>query len=220
MTQAPVPAGVPPERIPTLYARFAPFYDLWAKLEARARQRCLELAAIRDGEAVLEVAVGTGLLFEKVLRANPGGRNVGIDLTPPMLERARRRASRTGVPHTLALGDARRLEFEDRSFDVVVSNYLFDLLPEPDFTPVLREFLRVLRPGGRLVIANLARAEGAAERAYQWMYRLTPSLLGGCRGVSLPAYAEAAGFVSVEQVSQLGFRSELVRAERPRLAQP
>jgi ubiquinone/menaquinone biosynthesis C-methylase UbiE len=211
-----VPAGVPPERIPGLYAWFAPFYDVWAKLEANARQRCLELAALRDGEAVLEVAVGTGLLFEKVLRANPSGRNVGVDVTLPMLERAQRRAGKTGVPHTLALGDARKLDFEDASFDLVVSNYLFDLMPEKDFTPVLREFFRVLRPGGRLVIANLARAEGAAERAYQWMYRLTPSLLGGCRGVTLPSYVEAAGFRAVqrEQVSQLGFRSELVRAER------
>lgn len=214
--QPAVPAGVPPERIPGLYARFAPFYDLWAKLEAKARQRCLELAALRDGEAVLEVAVGTGLLFEKVLRANPSGRNVGVDVTLPMLERAQRRAGRTGVPHTLRLGDARKLDFEDGSFDLVLSNYLFDLMPEPDFTPVLREFFRVLRPGGRLVIANLARAEGAAERAYQWMYRVSPSLLGGCRGVTLPKYAEAAGFqrIACEQVSQLGMRSELVRAER------
>ncbi|MHB8878048.1 MAG: class I SAM-dependent methyltransferase [Myxococcaceae bacterium] len=124
MPDSTIPAGVRPERIASLYTRFAPFYDLWAGLEGRARRRSLELATIRDGEAALEVAVGTGLLFEQLLRANPTGRNVGVDLTGAMLARARRRAALTGVPHTLLQGDARCLAFEDASFDVVVSNYL------------------------------------------------------------------------------------------------
>ena len=69
-------------KVSDVYRRVAPTYDLWAWLtESKARDRCLELAAIRDGEAVLEVAVGTGLAFERILKSNPSGRNEGIDLT-------------------------------------------------------------------------------------------------------------------------------------------
>src|SRR4029453_446611 len=122
------------------------------------------LAHVSDGEAVLEVAVGTGQVFEQVLRANPSGRNVGIDLTPQMLDRARRRAAGTGVPHELAVGDAHHLDFADSSFDLVLNSFMFDLLPEKDFAPVLSEFRRVLRPGGRLVVVNMAQGTRWHER--------------------------------------------------------
>lgn len=89
----PLPAAVPQSEIASVYRRVASIYDLWAVLtESRARRRCVELAALRDGEALLEVAVGTGLAFSELAARNPGGRNVGIDLTDAMLERARRRA--------------------------------------------------------------------------------------------------------------------------------
>ena len=84
-------------KVPDTYRRIAALYDAWARLtESRARDRCLELAAIRDGESVLEVAVGTGLAFEKIIEANPSGRNEGIDLTDAMLARADARARKTG----------------------------------------------------------------------------------------------------------------------------
>ena len=57
----------------------------------------------------------------------------------------------------------------ENSFDLLINNYMFDLLPEPDFEPVLAEFGRVLKPGGRLVLANMAR-EGT----------LVQSILGSC----------------------------------------
>jgi ubiquinone/menaquinone biosynthesis C-methylase UbiE len=193
-------------------------YDIWAALtESKSRRRCLELAAVRDGESVLEVAVGTGLVFEALLRANPSGRNVGVDLTEAMLERARRRASRVGGSFELRRGDAHRLEFADGTFDLVVNNYMFDLLPEEDFVPVLREFRRVLRPGGRLVLVNMAHGERWHQRLYDWVYRLKPSLMGGCRGVALEPYVLEAGFVQVhrEALSQMGFPSEVLRAEVP-----
>ena len=88
-----LPARLSKDNVPHVYRRLAPAYDLWARLtETRARARCLELAAVRDGESVLEVAVGTGLGFADILSRNPTGRNDGIDLTPQMLARARAKA--------------------------------------------------------------------------------------------------------------------------------
>ncbi|MBI2897735.1 MAG: methyltransferase domain-containing protein [Deltaproteobacteria bacterium] len=208
--------------VPGVYTRLASVYDLWAGLaEGRARRLALERAALQDGEAVLEVAVGTGLLFAQTLRANPRGRNVGVDLTPAMLARARRRAARVapGGSWELAVGDAYALDFPDASFDVVFNNYMFDLLPEADFPAVVGELVRVLRPGGRLVLVNMTHGKGPIARAAGALFELEPSLFGGCRAVRLSPVLEAAGLKDLTRdvVSQLGVASEVLRAVRPAL---
>jgi ubiquinone/menaquinone biosynthesis C-methylase UbiE len=209
-------------KVPDAYRRIAALYDAWARLtESRARDRCLELAAIRDGESVLEVAVGTGLAFEKIIEANPSGRNEGIDLTDAMLARAEARARKTGSGNfRLSVGDAYDLEFGDDSFDVVVNNYMFDLLPEQDFPRVLSEFRRVLRPGGRLVIVNMTTGERWYNGIWSLIYSINPAVLGGCRGVSLVAHLQAAGFTGIEReyLSQATFPSEIIAALNSRMA--
>jgi len=202
------------DRILDVYSRIAPLYDSWAWLtEIKARSRCLELAAIQDGEDVLEVAVGTGLAFVEILTGNPSGRNEGIDLTAAMLTRAERRAARTGLQHyRLRVGDAYDLDFPSESFDVLVNNYMFDLLPERDFPAILDEFKRVLRPGGRLALANMTRGTRWYNGIWDRLYRINPALLGGCRGVSLLPLLQRSGFrqTTREFVSQFTFPSEVV----------
>jgi len=201
------------------YAAMAPFYDLWATItESRARRRALELARIRDGESVLEVAVGTGLAFADILRRNPSGRNEGIDLTEAMLARARLKAERAAAGSwRLRVGDAYQLDFADASFDVLLNCYMFDLLPEDGFGPVLAEFRRVLKPGGRLVLVNLAPGSGLLSWLWARVHHLNPAWLGGCRGVRLDGVVRGAGLTieSFEQVWQLGIPSEAILATRP-----
>lgn len=201
------------------YERMASSYDLWSNFaESKARVRCLDLAAIKNGEKVLEVAVGTGVLFEQILRLNPSGINEGIDLTEAMLARARERARRTGSSnYTLRTGDAYSLDYPEESFDVVVNNYMFDLIPQQDFITVLNEFRRVLRKGGRLVLVSMTRGSGLFNTVWDWLYRYRPALLGGCRGVELRPYLEQAGFEKInrEYVSQIGFPSEVVYGVKP-----
>jgi len=207
-------AQVEKGRVVDIYRKIAPSYDLWARLtESRARDRCLELAAIQNGEDVLEVAVGTGLAFERILATNPSGRNEGIDLTEAMLIRAQRKAARSGTKnYRLRVGDAYDLDFPDDSFDVLINNYMFDLLPQQDFPTVLAEFRRVLRPGGRLAMVNMAKGERWYNGIWQRIYRISPALLGGCRSVSLLPQLEACGFRQTrrEYMSQLTFPSEIV----------
>jgi arsenate reductase len=208
-------ARVPQDAIASLYGRIAWIYDAWAMLtETRARQMCIERAGVRDGERVLEVAVGTGLAFRELVRANPSGITEGIDLTDAMLAHARSKVASLPGRHRLRVGDAHRLDFADGAFDLVVNNYMFDLLPEADFEPVLRELRRVLASGGRLVLVNMATSTRATHRIYEWIYRRHPSLLGGCRGVELGPFVQQAGFsdVRTERITQLGFASELVTA--------
>ncbi len=209
-------AQIEKHQITDIYRKIAPSYDVWAWLtETKARNRCLELAAIQNGENVLEVAVGTGLAFEKILSVNPSGRNEGIDLTKAMLIRAERKAARSGSSnYRLRIGDAYDLDFPDASIDVLINNYMFDLLPQQDFLTVLKEFKRVLRPGGRLAMVNMTKGEHWYNGIWERVYRINPALLGGCRGVSLLPRIEECGFQQTrrEYKSQLTFPSEIVYA--------
>lgn len=212
-------ARITKEKVPDVYCRIAPLYDVWAWLtERKARDRCLEQAAIRDGEDVLEVAVGTGLAFVRILEGNPSGRSEGIDLTPAMLARAEKKARRMGIEnYRLQVGDAYDLDFPDDSFDVLVNNYMFDLLPQQDFASVLEEFKRVLRPGGRLAMVNMTEGRRWYNKTWDRLYRINPALLGGCRAVSLLPQIKRCGFreTTREYISQFTFPSEVVFGVAP-----
>ncbi len=95
--------------------------------------------------------------------------------------------------------------------------HMFDLLPEPDFASVLSEVRRVLRPGGRLVLANMAHSERWYHRTWEIVYRIAPSLIGGCRGVALREPLHALGFKNVrrEFISQMTFPAEIVFGVKP-----
>ncbi len=202
-----------------VYAPVAPVYDLWARLtESRAAQKALQLAALRDGERVLEVAVGTGLVFEQLVARNPSGTTVGLDLSPGMLRRAVRRATRGHAVRVVLLrGSAFSLPCKSHSFDLVVSNFMFDLLPEPRFLPTLLEFKRVLRRPGRVVVSTMSLGPSRGNRFWAWLARRFPALLTGCRPISLRPYLEQAGFSHIESfaISQNTFPSEVIRAALP-----
>ncbi len=199
-----------------VYSQNAFIYDIWGLLtETKARQRSLALAHISDGESILEVAVGTGLTFQEILKANPNGHNIGIDITPAMLKKAKLKAAKSGLKsYDILVGDAYNLRFLNSQFDVLVNNYMFDLLPEQDFRLVLNEFKRVLRPGGRIIMVNMAKGERFYQHFWELVYRINPKLMGGCRGVMLSQTMQEVGFKNIhrETVSQFGFPSEIITA--------
>ena len=89
----------PPERVPRIYTRLAPVYEVWARAtESKARRRVLELASVRPGEDVLEVATGTGVQLVHLAGANGGGRTVGVEISEGMLAQTRGRLEDTSDP--------------------------------------------------------------------------------------------------------------------------
>jgi ubiquinone/menaquinone biosynthesis C-methylase UbiE len=209
-------AVIPQSEIGLLYDRISRFYDLWGKLtESKARKRALQLADIQDGSTILEVAVGTGLAFEQIVRQNPHGKNMGVDLSNGMLAKARNRLGRLdGDSYSLSRGSAAALEIASGSVDVLVNNYMFDLISFKQMNRVLAEFNRVLKPQGKLVMVNMTRGRGMGSRIYDRLYRLFPKAMGGCRGVALTDRLPGQGFKvqTREYVQQMLFPSEVILA--------
>lgn len=110
----------------------------------------------------LEPACGTGLVSRAI--AAKVGSVTGIDLTPAMLEEAKRGASDEGIENTsFSVGDATALEFDDGSFDGAVTRLSLHHIPVPG--RVIAEMARVVRPGGWVIVGDLVAAEGDGEAA-------------------------------------------------------
>jgi ubiquinone/menaquinone biosynthesis C-methylase UbiE len=206
------------ERVPEVYAEKARFYDLWGIFtESKAQKRSLEIANIQDGESILEVAVGTGLTFARVLKQNPSGWNEGVDLTEAMLAKAKEKAAQSGTTnYHLQLGDAYDLAYENGRFDLLINNYMFDLLPKADFPQVLSEFHRVLKPGGRLLLVNMAKGKRWYNHIWENLYKRNETSMAGCRGVAMADPLETNGFTVShhEYISQMTFPSEIILARK------
>lgn len=211
-------ARVSQEEIGHVYDKLAHVYDIWGTLtESRARDRAIDLAAIEDGQSILEVAVGTGLAFYEIVKRNPNGYNTGADLSNGMLEKAKSRLKKLSrANYSLNVGTAFDLPSQTESVDLLVNNYMFDLISYEDMDKVLAEFKRVLKIGGRLILVNMTEGETLGSRLYDFIYRLSPKTMGGCRGVRLTDKLKQHGFtVEVrEYYQQMLFPSEVILAHK------
>lgn len=150
------------------YARWAPVYDLvfGAVFDAgrRASIGAVERACGPNGGRILEVGVGTGLSLPDYARKH---RIVGLDISEPMLRKAREKVVEQKLTNVelLAVMDAERLALADASFDVVIAQYVITAVPNPEGT--LDEFVRVLKPGGEIVLVNHIGAETGPRRWFE-----------------------------------------------------
>ncbi len=209
-------ARVPQDKIGSVYDKIAPIYDIWGKLtESHARNRAIELSEIKDGQTILEVAVGTGLAFYEIVKRNPNGTNIGIDLSQGMLEKAKNRVSQLSeANYSLDVDTAFDLSVEDESIDTLVNNYMFDLISFEDMDKILLEFRRVLKKDGKLILVNMTEGERLGSKLYDFIYNISPKTMGGCRGVKLTERLQQHGFkVEVrEYFQQMLFPSEVILA--------
>jgi len=146
------------------YARWAPIYDLvFGAVFDRGRKASIA-AAERIGGRILEVGVGTGLSLPDYSRTN---HLTGVDLSAPMLRKAKARAAQHHLANVdgLAVMDAQHLGFRDGVFDVVVAQYVITAVPDPEAT--LDEFVRVLKPGGEIVLVNHLGAEAGLRSVFE-----------------------------------------------------
>jgi phosphatidylethanolamine/phosphatidyl-N-methylethanolamine N-methyltransferase len=146
------------------YARWAPLYDaLCGPIFVNGRLAAAS-AARAVGGRILEIGVGTGLSFDDY---DSTIEITGIDLSEPMIARARMRAASGRYPHVkgLAVMDAHDLRYDDASFDCVVGQFVITLVEDPE--RVLSECARVVRPGGQIILVNHLYSERGLAAAVE-----------------------------------------------------
>lgn len=205
------------------YDKLSRVYDLLAApSEAMHRKLGLEMLDAEEGEAVLEIGLGTGHALVELARAvGPSGEVVGLDISAGMLRQAERRLRKAKLLDQveLKLGDAASLPFEDQHFDALFACFTLELFDTPEIPLVLAECRRVLKGGGRLCVVALSRPHSpgrlTALSIYEWAHRRWPSTVD-CRPIYLRAAIEQAGFEIVEarRSSMWGLPVEAVLGRR------
>ena len=173
------------------------FRGQWLEL----RHKTVNLAHIQPGEHVLDVGCGTGTLaIEVSLRVGSAGRVAGVDPGTQQIAHARSKAARRNLPIDFQIGVIERLPFPDQTFDVVLSTLMMHHLPDSLKRQGLSEIARVLKPGGRLVIADFKRKR---DRQGQ----LARFHAGGSSMQDLAAMISDAGFehLEMEEMQPLQF---------------
>lgn len=152
------------------------------------RRQAINLAQLQPGEAVLDVGCGTGTLALAVARkVGVGGHVAGIDPGGAQIARAQDKMARSRVAVDFQVGVIERIPFPEQTFDVVFSTLMMHHLPTPLKRQGLAEIVRVLKPGGRLVIADFKHKQERAGRAARFH-------AGGSRIQSLATLLEETGF--------------------------
>ena len=146
------------------YARWAPLYDAICGPIFETGRRAAASAAREVGGRILEVGVGTGLSFADYDHTTE---IVGIDLSEPMVAKARARLATGLYPHvkSVMVMDAQNLAFPDDAFDCVVAQFVITLVADAE--AVLTECARVVRPGGEIILVNHLYSETGVTAAIE-----------------------------------------------------
>jgi arsenite methyltransferase len=168
------------------------------------------LASLGEGETVVDLGSGPGFdSFLAAKRVGAGGRVIGVDMTPEMLDKARENAHRGGFDNVeFRLGEIEHLPVADNSADAIISNCVINLVP--DKRAVFADAFRILKPGGRLMVSDivlLKELPGAVQES-------VAAYVGCVAGASMKTdYLDAirtAGFEDVEVVEEKSFPIELM----------
>ena len=181
--------------------RMADSYDSYMRMMTLGRERSLremtvKLAQIKPGDQVLEIGCGTGSLTLAAKRqAGPTGKVCGIDLIPRMIDLSRQKATQAGEDITFQLGCIADIPFPDNQFDVALCSFMIFHMSEETRRRGIKEIQRVLKPGGQLLVLDMAQPSDRIGRA------IAKRLFGGMMqhepGDLLPIMRES-GFSNLE----------------------
>src|SRR5512138_653352 len=195
--------------------RWAPYYDFSVKIctlgqAYQLRKVTVDQALIKPGDAVLDVGCGTGEVTLLAKTRAKDGKVYGIDPAPEMIAVARRKAARKGLDIDFRVGVIEVLPFPDASIDVVTSSLMMHHLTEDLKARGLAEIYRVLKPGGRLLIADFMRPTGSLLNHLFIAFTRHRGLKTGIE--DLQKLLNEAGFTQVKQLDGNIFVIGFVRA--------
>lgn len=156
------------------------------------------LASLKEGEIVLDLGSGAGFdCFLAASRVGTNGKVIGVDMTPEMVEKARENAEKNGVRNVeFRLGEIENLPVEDNSVDVVISNCVINL--SSDKPKVFQEIYRVLKPGGRIAISDIALLKELPKKIQESMEAYVCCVAGAILINEYKRIVEAAGLKDVK----------------------
>jgi SAM-dependent methyltransferase len=180
------------------------------------------LAGLKPGETVLDLGSGAGLdVFLASQRVGPAGKAIGVDMTPEMLDKARRNAvsfrERTGLDNVaFHQGQIEALPLPDASVDVVLSNCVLNL--SPDQAQVWKEIARVLKPGGRVSISDMVLLRPLPAALKESVEALVGCIAGAALKEDLERMMTAAGLVELSLLAKEGAVEAMLPADDPMAA--
>ena len=172
------------------------------------------LAALRPGEVVMDLGSGGGFdVFVAARRVGRSGRSIGVDMTPEMIARARRNADafrrKSGLDNVeFRLGEIEHLPAADASVDVLLSNCVINL--SPDKPQVWREMARVLKPGGRVAVSDLALLKPLPRAVRESVDALVGCVAGAALVGDIERAARAAGMADIRLAPKGGALDSMV----------
>lgn len=157
-------------------------------------------ARLRPGETVVDLGCGGGLdVLLAAPRLGPTGKAIGIDMTPEMIERAKRNAAKQGVSNVeFHLAKIDQLPLQDSSADCIISNCVINLVPQK--STVFREMFRVLKPGGRVAVSDIALKKPLPAEINQNLLAYIGCIAGAILIEDYIRQLESAGFEAVQVI--------------------
>lgn len=209
------------EETKAFYNKIARVYDMLSEhSEAPVRRRGFEMLNCRLGEKVLEIGFGTGhVLVDLAEAVGQDGTVYGIDLSDEMVRTSDLLLEEHGLAERVELtcGDATDLPYASGLLDAVFMSFTLELFDTPEIPLVLAQCRRVLRQGGRIVVAGMSRLrpEGVMTQVFEWTHQHFPNLLD-CRPILVREALEDAGFeIRDATVQMMWVPVELVLGRKP-----